>query len=337
MDQVRRERFINLDGKSILVTGGTGSFGHAFVEAVTRSATPARLVVLSRDEMKHEEMQRLFPPADFPYMRFFIGDVRDFERLKMAMVNIDYVVHAAAQKIVPMAEYNPFECIHTNIIGMENVVRAALQSGVQKVIALSTDKAASPINLYGATKLASDKICIAANHLSGENGAIFSVVRYGNVLNSRGSVVPFFRNLIETGERVLPVTDDRMTRFWITLPQAVEFVLSSLEIMRGGELFVPKIPTVKILDLVSALGDSLEHKIVGVRPGEKLHEAMITTDEARYTLDFEDRYIVEPNINLYHRHSFTDDGGVRVPEDFHYSSETNTDVLSVEQLRTLLS
>jgi len=328
---------MNLDGASVLVTGGTGSFGKTFVDMIYKRFTPERVVVLSRDEMKHEDMQRMFPVKDYPSIRFFLGDVRDADRLAMAMADIDYVVHAAAQKIVPMAEYNSFECVHTNILGMENIVRAALRTGVKKVIALSTDKAASPINLYGATKLAADKICVAANHLRGKNGPTFSVVRYGNVLNSRGSVVPLFKQMLsDDPDRKLPITDDRMTRFWITLPQAADFVLSCFDVMRGGEIFVPKIPSMKLLDLVEALSPGHETEIVGIRPGEKLHEAMITVDEARHTVEFNDRYVIEPNIALYDRRSFLEDDAKPVPEDFSYTSDRNDDWLSVETLRKML-
>lgn len=328
---------IDFNGAAILVTGGTGSFGKTFVRMLFERYTPERVVVLSRDEMKHDDMQRLFPAKEYPAIRFFLGDVRDADRLTMAMADIDYVVHAAAQKIVPLAEYNSFECVHTNILGMENVVRAALRSKVKKVIALSTDKAASPINLYGATKLAADKICVAANHLRGKSGPTFSVVRYGNVLNSRGSVVPLFKRLLQENPDIrLPITDDRMTRFWITLPQAADFVLSCFDVMRGGEIFVPKIPSMKLLDLVEALSPGQETEVVGIRPGEKLHEAMITVDEARHTVEFDDRYVIEPNIALYDRRSFLEDNAKQVPEDFSYTSDRNDDWLSVDTLRKML-
>ena len=329
---------IDFNGASILITGGTGSFGKVFVRTLFERYTPDRVVVLSRDEMKHEEMQRLYPREQYPAMRFFLGDVRDVDRLTMAMADIEYVVHAAAQKIVPLAEYNSFECVHTNVLGMENVVRAALRNGVKHVIALSTDKAASPVNLYGATKLAADKICVAANHLRGKSGPTFSVVRYGNVLNSRGSVVPLFKRLLEESPNSdLPITDERMTRFWITLPQAVDFVMSCFEIMRGGEVFVPKIPSMRLLDLVEAIAPGKGYEIVGIRPGEKLHEAMITVDEARHTVDFGDRYIIEPNIALYERRSFRDDGASYVDPEFSYTSNGNDRWLTIDDLRGLIA
>jgi len=269
-------------------------------------------------------------------MRFFIGDVRDKNRMEMAMREVDYVIHAAALKQITTAEYNPFECIHTNVIGAENVVNAALKAGVKKVIALSTDKAVSPINLYGASKLASDKIFVAANHLSGSVGTRFSVVRYGNVVGSRGSVIPYFQSLIDDGAKSLPITDERMARFWITLQHGVDFVLSSLEMMHGGEIFIPKIPSMKVTDLATAMAPELKHNIIGIRPGEKLHEQMITEDDARTTLESDDRYIIEPAFAWWDREPYADDGAVRVSERFIYASNTNTDWLDSEQIKQII-
>lgn len=320
----------DLSGASILVTGGTGSFGRAFCNQLLSSMAPRRLVVFSRDEQKQETMARDFQrahPKLFDRMRFFIGDVRDASRLELAMREVDYVVHAAALKIVPMAEYNPFECVLTNIHGAENVVTAALRTSVKKVVALSTDKAASPINLYGATKLASDKIMVAANNLSGKQGARFAVVRYGNVIGSRGSVVPFFQDLVQQGAKSIPITDPRMTRFWITLEQGVAFVLSSLALMRGGEIFVPKIPSMKIVDLAHALAPGVPHEVVGIRPGEKLHEVMITEDDARMTLQLEDRYAICPARAGWKRDHLDAAGAKAVADGFRYSSDQNAEWL----------
>ena len=283
-----------LNGKSILVTGGTGSFGRQFTKYILTHYKPKRLVIFSRDELKQFDMQQEFSQQEYPCIRYFIGDVRDANRLEMAFRGIDYVIHAAALKQVPAAEYNPFECIHTNVLGAENIVHASIRAGVEKVIALSTDKAASPANLYGASKLASDKIFVAANHLSPSDGTRFSIVRYGNVVGSRGSVVPFFQKLISEGAQSLPITDPRMTRFWITLNQSIEFVLSSLDLMTGGEIFIPKIPSMKITDLAKCLAPDLGTDIVGIRPGEKLHEVMVTEDDSRTTIDVGDRYIIQP-------------------------------------------
>lgn len=323
------------DGKSVLVTGGTGSFGTAFIRRLLDDSKAARVAVYSRDELKQFEMQEKFNAIDPNYpLRFFIGDIRDVRRLRMALRGIDYVVHAAAMKQVTTAEYNPFECIHTNVLGAENVVNACLEAGVKGVVALSTDKAASPVNLYGASKLASDKIFVAANHLSGKGGTRFSVVRYGNVLGSRGSVIPYFRRLIEQGSDHLPITDQRMTRFWITLRQGCEFVASSMAMMRGGELFVPKIPSMKIIDVAKALAPDLEHRFVGIRPGEKLHEVMITRDDARNTFDLGNRYVIEPAIALWQRDPLI--GAAPVSQDFEYSSDTNSQWLTAAQLHTLM-
>jgi UDP-N-acetylglucosamine 4,6-dehydratase/5-epimerase len=325
-----------LAGKHVLVTGGTGSFGRAFVSQVLKSGAPERLIIFSRDEQKQYDMAHEFSTASYPCLRYFIGDVRDRDRLQMAMRGVDCVIHAAALKHVPAAEYNPFECIQTNVYGAENVVRAALDTGVKKVLALSTDKAANPVNLYGASKLAADKIFVAANHLSGKGGARFSIVRYGNVLGSRGSVVPFFRRLIEQGENSLPVTDPTMTRFTITLPEGVQFVLSSLAMMRGGEIFVPKIPSIRLSDLVEALAPGAACKTVGVRPGEKLHEVLITEDEARTTIDLGDRYVVEPAIHLYEFVSLIEDGHALVPAGFSYRSDSNREWMDAKAMRAVL-
>jgi UDP-N-acetylglucosamine 4,6-dehydratase len=322
----------DLEGASILVTGGTGSFGQHFVERVIARFTPRRLVILSRDELKQYEMAQRFPPERYPFMRYFIGDVRCPDRLEMAMRDIDYVVHAAALKHVPIAEYNPFECIKTNVMGAENVVTAAIRQKVKAVVALSTDKAAAPINLYGASKLASDKIFVAANNLSGRDGTRFSVVRYGNVVGSRGSVIPFFRKLIADGAEDLPITDPRMTRFWITLDQGVDFVLSSLRLAHGGEIFVPKIPSVKITELARAMAPALPHKVVGIRPGEKLHELMIPSDECLVTVERSDRYIICPAFEGGVREKHLAEGAVPVPEGFVYSSDANPESLDARGL-----
>jgi UDP-N-acetylglucosamine 4,6-dehydratase len=329
----------DISQSSLLITGGTGSFGRAFVRELLRRSPPVRLVVFSRDEQKQEEMAhelRAACPQHFANMRFFIGDVRDTSRLEMAMRDIDFVVHAAALKIVPTAEYNPFECILTNVHGAENVVKAALRAGVKKVVALSTDKAANPINLYGASKLAADKIMVAANHLSSSRDTRFSVVRYGNVIGSRGSVVPLFERLVREGAKELPITDGRMTRFWITLEQGVSFVLSSLEMMRGGEIFVPKIPSMRIVDLAQTIAPHLPHKDVGIRPGEKLHEVMITEDDARMTLELHDRYVITPPIAFFKPDHLIDVGARPVVEGFRYGSDTNADWLDKPALVALM-
>ncbi len=329
---------VNLDNAAILITGGTGSFGRQMVRTLLARYKLRRLVVFSRDELKQYDMGLEFPGGRHAALRYFIGDVRDVDRLEMAMRDIDYVIHAAALKQVPTAEYNPFECINTNVHGAENVVRAVLRSDVKKVIALSTDKAASPINLYGASKLASDKIFVAANNLSGSKRTLFSVVRYGNVIGSRGSVIPLFAKLIEEGAPDLPITDVRMTRFAITLQQGVDFVLSSLKTMQGGEIFVPKIPSIKITDLAHAIAPGLTQRIVGIRPGEKLHEVMITEDDARTTLETTDRYVVEPAFGpSWSRAAHGGNCFEPVPETFRYGSDTNPEFLSVEQIQALLA
>jgi len=282
-------------------------------------------------------MAQDFTAEEKEVLRFFIGDVRDRDRLEMAMREIDVVIHAAALKQVPAAEYNPFECIKTNVHGAENVVQAAIRTGVKQVVALSTDKAASPINLYGASKLASDKIFVAANNLSGSVGTRFSVVRYGNVLGSRGSVVPFFQKLIAEGAKTLPITDLRMTRFLVTLDQGVAFVLSCFSMMRGGEIFIPKIPSMKMVDMATALAPDLSHEVVGIRPGEKLHEVMITEDDAVTTVEFSDRYVIEPAIHLWDGESSVSDGSKPVAEGFRYASNTNEDWLDADALRELMT
>lgn len=329
---------VNLDNAAILITGGTGSFGRKMVRTLLERYDLRRLVVFSRDELKQYDMGLEFPTQRHVCLRYFIGDVRDADRLEMAMRDIDYVVHAAALKQVPTAEYNPFECINTNVHGAENVVRAVLRNDVKKVVALSTDKAASPINLYGASKLASDKIFVAANSLSGSKRTLFSVVRYGNVIGSRGSVIPLFQRLIQEGASELPITDSRMTRFAITLQQGVDMVLSSLAMMRGGEIFVPRIPSVRITDLARAMAPNLAHRMIGIRPGEKLHEVMITEDDARTTLEMQDRYIVEPAFGPeWLRAGHSGNRFDRVPEAFRYGSDTNPEFLPVEQIRSLLA
>ena len=327
---------INLNGKSILITGGTGSFGQAFVRKVINTYGVSRCIVFSRDELKQYEMAQEFPVVTGGPIRFFIGDVRDAARLELAMRGVDYVVHAAALKHVQTAEYNPFEAAKTNINGAENVVTAAIRAGVKKVIALSTDKACNPINLYGATKLAADKIFIAANNLSGAGGCSFSVVRYGNVIGSRGSVVPLFQKLIKEKVTELPITDFRMTRFWITLDQGINFVLSCLKIMQGGEIFVPKIPSMRITELAQSMAPDLLQREIGIRAGEKLHELMISEDDARTTVEFSDRYaILTPFLNLTMA-DYENFGVNAVSKEFKYASDSNDDWLSQESFKSLV-
>ncbi len=328
---------MDLNDKVVLVTGGTGSFGKRFAEVVAQNFTPRKLIIFSRDELKQYEMAQAFPKDRYPFMRFFIGDVRDVDRLEMAMRDVDYVIHAAALKHVPIAEYNPFECIKTNVWGAENVVNAAIRRGVKRVVALSTDKAANPLNLYGASKLASDKIFCAANALSGHDGTRFSVVRYGNVVGSRGSVIPYFAKLIQEGAQELPITDDRMTRFWITLDQGVNFVLSSLEMMRGGEVFVPKISSMRTADLAKAMAPHLPQKIIGIRPGEKLHEVMAPEDDARATVEIDDRYIILPHHEDKLRSTYLERGAKPVPEGFSYTSDKNPERLDARTLQEFLA
>lgn len=322
--------------KSILITGGTGSFGKQFIQTLLERYKPKKLIIYSRDELKQFEMEQDFHQG---CMRYFIGDVRDRDRLSQAMDGVDYVIHAAALKQVPAAEYNPMECIKTNIHGAENVIHAALANNVERVIALSTDKAANPINLYGATKLASDKLFVAANNIAGGRKTRFAAVRYGNVVGSRGSVVPFFKKRINDGSDHLPITDDRMTRFWITLQQGVDFVLKNFERMQGGEIFVPKIPSVKIVDLAHAMAPNLSHKIIGIRPGEKLHEIMCPADDSHLTLEFADHFVIKPTIvhTGYVDYSINklDEDGQLVEGGFEYHSGKNPHFLTIEEIIAL--
>ena len=322
------------NNKNILITGGTGSFGNLYVKTLLERYQPRRIIVYSRDELKQYEMQQVFNHSS---MRYFIGDVRDRDRLNQAMNGVDYVIHAAAMKHVPAAEYNPTECIKTNINGAENVIAAAISNNVEKVIALSTDKAANPINLYGATKLASDKLFVAANNMTGGHNTYFSVVRYGNVLGSRGSVVPFFQQLIDNNATEIPITHEKMTRFWITLQQGVDFVLKNFERMSGGETFVPKIPSMRVTDLAKAMAPNLPIKIIGIRPGEKLHEIMCPSDDFYHTLEFEDHFVITPTISFTRRtNDFSvnviGEKGEKVAESFEYNSKSNPDFLTIEQL-----
>ena len=319
------------DGASLLITGGTGSFGKAFLERILNERNPARVVVYSRDELKQYEMRQKF--GDDPRVRFFLGDIRDRDRLKTAFHGVDYVVHAAALKQVDTAEYNPMEYVKTNILGSENVLQAAIEAGVKKVVALSTDKASSPANLYGATKLTADKLFIAGNHYAAGYETRFSVVRYGNVMGSRGSVIPFFRNLAAKGEP-LPITDFRMTRFWITLPQAVEFVMSSFNDMQGGELYVPRIPSMRVVDLAHAIAPNADLVEIGIRPGEKLHEEMISEEDARRTLRRDDRYIVTPTLAQW---GWSSPEGEPVEAGFSYTSDKNDLWLNREDIRSLMT
>ncbi len=319
-----------LRGKSILITGGTGSFGKAFIEFALENLDPRRIAIFSRDELKQYEVRQKF--NDDPRLRWFIGDIRDQHRLIRAFHNVDFVVHAAALKQVDTAEYNPFEYVQTNIIGTQNVIEAAIDTGVKRVVALSTDKASSPINLYGATKLAADKLCQSANHYASGYETRFSVVRYGNVMGSRGSVVPFWKQLAEAGKEI-PITDSRMSRFWITLPQAVKFVVESFDLMRGGEVFVPRIPSMKLLDLAEAVAPGVATFDIGIRPGEKLHEEMIAADDSRRTILLDDRYVIQPTVANW---GYDPLEGVSVPEGFAYRSDSNDSWLSVEEIRRLL-
>lgn len=319
-----------LDGSSILVTGGTGSFGKSFIRRLLDAHDPQRIVIFSRDELKQYETRQLL--GDDERLRWFIGDIRDQHRLRRAMHGVDYVVHAAALKQVDTAEYNPYEFVQTNIIGSQNVIEASIDAGVKKVVALSTDKASSPLNLYGATKLAADKLFQSGNHYAAGYETRFSVVRYGNVMGSRGSVVPFFKRLAAEGKQI-PITDERMTRFWISLPEAVQFVVDSFDQMHGGELYVPRIPSTRILDIAEAVAPGVETVQIGIRPGEKLHEEMISADDSRRTLRLGDRYVVLPTIADW---GFVAPEGEQVPDGFAYRSDSNDQWLSVDEIRTLV-
>ncbi|MCG3667624.1 UDP-N-acetylglucosamine 4,6-dehydratase (inverting) [Aliarcobacter butzleri] len=320
------------NGKNILITGGTGSFGKKYTKILLEKYTPNKIIIYSRDELKQYEMAQEYNDK---CMRYFIGDVRDEARLKKATKDVDFIIHAAALKHVPIAEYNPMECIKTNINGAQNVIDAALENGVSKVIALSTDKAANPVNLYGATKLASDKLFVAANNLVGTQDTKFSVVRYGNVVGSRGSVVPFFKKLINEGVKELPITDEKMTRFFITLEDGVNFVLKNFERMQGGEIFIPKIPSMKIVDMAKAIAPNLPHQIIGIRPGEKLHEIMCPADDSHLTLEFEDHYVIKPTIHFTTRMDYQKnllgEVGKPVVQGFEYNSGNNSQWLSSEE------
>lgn len=318
-----------MKNQTIFITGGTGSFGNAFVRFALDNIQPKKIIIYSRDEFKQYQMAKLFNDER---LRYFIGDVRDRDRLSRALSNVDCVIHAAAMKHVPIAEYNPFEAVQTNIIGAQNVINASLDAGVQRVIALSTDKACNPVNLYGATKLCSDKLFVAANAYSGQKATRFAVVRYGNVLGSRGSVIPLFKYLASTGE--IPITDERMTRFWITLRQAVRFVVDSFEQMQGGELFIPKIPSMKITDLAEAVAPGIPRRVIGIRPGEKLHEQMISQDDSQHLFEAKDRYIKFPDFSFWPTKSM--EGIVAMPVGFEYSSDKNTHWLGVDDLRKIL-
>lgn len=320
------------NGKNIFITGGTGSFGKKYTKMLLEKYEPNKIVIFSRDELKQYEMAQEF---NSKCMRYFIGDVRDKDRLRQATKEMDFIIHAAALKHVPIAEYNPMECIKTNIDGAQNVIEAALENGVKRVIALSTDKAANPVNLYGATKLASDKLFVAANNLVGKNDIKFSVVRYGNVVGSRGSVVPFFQKLIKEGVKELPITDEKMTRFFITLEDGVNFVLKNFERMQGGEIFVPKIPSMKIVDMAKALAPDLEHKIVGIRAGEKLHEIMCPADDSHLTFEFDDHFVIKPTIKFSgyvdYSKNLLGEVGVPVVQGFEYNSGNNKEWLSSKE------
>ncbi len=324
------------NGKNILITGGTGSFGKKFTQTLLRDYTPNKIIIYSRDEQKHFEMAQEYKQK---CMRFFVGDVRDFKRLKKAMRGVDYVIHAAAMKHVDIAEYNPMECINTNIHGAEYVIDAAIDAGVKKVIALSTDKAANPINLYGATKLASDKLFVAANNMVGDHEIEFSVVRYGNVIGSKGSVVPFFKKLLNEGREELPITDERMTRFLITLQEGVDFVIKNFARMQGGEIFVPKIPSMRMIDLAMAMSGDKPYEVIGIRPGEKLHEAMITKEDSLRTVEFDDHYVIKPTIQFTKAIDFTinalGERGRDVEDGFEYASDTNDEWLEKEKFLAL--
>lgn len=329
---------INFKNKNILLTGGTGSFGQAFAEKLLKSYDPNKIVVLSRDEHKQYEMENKFQNYKIDKLRFFLGDVRDTERLKVAFKDIDYVIHTAALKHVPLAEYNPFECIKTNVIGAQNVVEASIFCGVKKVIALSTDKASNPLNLYGASKLASDKIFIAANNYSGKGGTSFSICRYGNVVNSRGSVIPLFKKLFQEKAKNIPITDRRMSRFWININKGVEFVIASIDMMIGGEIFVPKLPSMNVVDVAEIIAPKIPIKIIGIRPGEKIHETMVSEDDSRYTIELKDRFIIlPPKLHSKKEEIFKKNvQNLDLKDNFKYSSDTNTEWLTRNQFLELL-
>ena len=325
------------NNKNILITGGTGSFGKKYTKILLEKYKPNKIIIYSRDELKQYEMSQDYNDR---CMRYFIGDVRDADRLKKAMKDVDFVIHAAALKHVPIAEYNPMECIKTNIYGAQNVIDAALENGVSKIIALSTDKAANPVNLYGATKLASDKLFVAANNLVGSQDTQFSVVRYGNVIGSRGSVVPYFQKLLREGTTFLPITDEKMTRFMITLEDGVNFVLKNFERMQGGEIFVPKIPSMRMVDLADAMAPTLERKIIGIRPGEKLHEIMCPADDSHLTFEFDDHFVIAPTITFTKRrdydHNILGEMGQKVIQGFEYNSGNNKEWLEKDELIKLI-
>jgi len=326
-----------LNGKNILITGGTGSFGKQFVKTILKSYKPNKVIIYSRDELKQFEMAQKYTDK---CMRYFIGDVRDADRLNKAMRNVDFVIHAAALKHVPIAEYNPMECIKTNINGAQNVIDAAIDNNVEKIIALSTDKAANPVNLYGATKLASDKLFVAANNLVGTQNTSFSVVRYGNVVGSRGSVIPYFKKLLNEGATKLPITDIKMTRFFITLNDGVNFVLKNFQRMQGGEIFIPKIPSMKIIDLANTMAPNLPHNIIGIRPGEKLHEIMCPADDSHLTLEFDNHYVITPTIQFTASRDFTknllNEVSLKVEQGFEYNSGTNDKWITTQELEIMI-
>ena len=322
-----------LNGKSILVTGGTGSFGRKCTEIILKEFEPSKLIIFSRDELKQFEMSQVFSEKEYRNLRYFIGDVRDKERLLRAFSGVDYVIHAAALKQVPTCERNPFEAVQTNVIGAQNIINAAIDCGVKKVVALSTDKAANPVNLYGATKLCSEKLFISGNSYAGRETRLF-VVRYGNVIGSRGSVIPYFKKMRETG--VITITDPRMTRFWITLEQGVRFVLKCLDIAEGGELFVPKIPSMNIMELARAIAPDCTYETIGIRPGEKIHEVLVSEDDARHTREFDDYFIIEPEFKWWTINTHIANGGRKVKEGFVYTSENNDKWLTIEELREII-
>nr|BFD31187.1 UDP-N-acetylglucosamine 4,6-dehydratase (inverting) [Pigmentibacter ruber] len=322
------------NNKSILITGGTGSFGKRFVRKILKDYKPNKVIIFSRDELKQYEMAKVFSQDKYSCMRYFIGDVRDHSRLSRALVGVDYVIHAAALKHVPAAEYNPFEYIKTNVIGAQNIIEACIDQKVKKVVALSTDKAANPINLYGATKLCSDKLFVAGNSYSGHSGTQFSVVRYGNVIGSRGSVIPFFLNIKSDG--IIPITDERMTRFWISLDQGIDLVLKAFSVDYGGGIFVPKIPSMKVIDVAKVLAPECEIKIIGIRPGEKLHECMIGEDDSPYTFEYDDHFIIQPAIHNWYLEPTRFGNGKKVQDGFSYSSDKNTQLLNSKELLSIL-